>query len=410
MLPSTKNSWDLDLRFLVWLCLCVWPFGVFALQSDAQAQQPKKLPVFGLKFSPDGKRLAAAVGSSEEAGPIVIWNVADWGTHLVHRQPHGSVHIDFSSDSRLLAYALRDGKIGILDVVSGQLIKEIAAHSNAVFSVAFLADGKWLVSSGADGLIKVWDVATGEMVRTLEGHADTVYGIAVSPDGLTLLSGSGDKQARLWDLGTGQVKQQFQPSDLIVRRVAFSRDGQYFLTSRWDGKVRIRETTTGRLRAILTSGSHSADMTSDNRLVSTSGQGSTAHLFHIDLQEPSPEQERRIRHLINQFGHESYEEREKAAADILTIGMVAERLLREAMDSQDAEVRIRARRLRGQILSPQPIAELPGHSGDVEVVSFSPDGKLLATACRGGDIKVWSTDSYALLQTLHQPVLDTAAD
>ena len=70
--------------------------------------------------------------------------------------------------------------------------------------------------------------------------------------------------------------------------------------------------------------------------------------------------------------------------------MVAEPLLREALKSASPEVRIRARRLRKSVMSPQAVAKLSGHRGDVEVVCLSPDDKLLATGCRGEDLKIWS--------------------
>jgi hypothetical protein len=39
----------------------------------------------------------------------------------------------------------------------------------------------------------------------------------------------------------------------------------------------------------------------------------------------------------------------------------------------------------------------------VENVRFSPDGKLLATGCRGGDLKIWSVPEFENVLTLHAP-------
>src|SRR5262249_1979727 len=43
--------------------------------------------------------------------------------------------------------------------------------------------------------------------------------------------------------------------------------------------------------------------------------------------------------------------------------------------------------LSGQ--GPKERAILKGHSYSVDCLAFSPDGKLLASGCRGGEIKLW---------------------
>jgi WD40 repeat protein len=255
----------------------------------------------------------------------------------------------------------------------------------------------------------MWNVTTGELLRTFEGHRDTVDAVAISPNGELLLSGGNDSEARLWDIESGQVTKKFTPSELIVRRVDFSDDGNYFLVSNWDGKARIRETNSGRLRAVLPSGSDCADMTRDNRFVVTSGHSSTAMVYAVNLHDATADEQSRIRELIARLKDESYEVRETAEREIGRIGMIAEPQLQEAIDDEDAEIRVRSRRLREKVLSPEPIARLAGHRGDVEVVCFSPDGRLISTACRGGDIKIWDTSKYKEVVRLAVPSADDTA-
>jgi WD40 repeat protein len=156
----------------------------------------------------------------------------------------------------------------------------------------------------------------------------------------------------------------------------------------------------GFVAGALLRGSDCADMTTDNRLVVTSGWGTIAHVFALDLRDPAPDEAERIASVIERFQHDSYDVRESAAEEIVRIGLPAEPQLRLAMNHDDAEVRVRSRRLREKVLAPEPTAQLSGHLGDVEVVCFTPDGRLLATACRGGSIKIWDASTWNELKTL----------
>lgn len=385
---------------------CVFAFAATVLFVDnstitlAQAPNAPTFSIFGLQFSPDGKYLAATSNSLEPPGPVVMWNVPDWSTAIVHRPATGGLDVDFSPSGDRMAYGTKRGKLGILEIPSGRLLLEFEADATAVNTVAFSPDGKTLFTGGGDRQVHMWNAETGKATGTFVGHSDGVFGVAISPDGATLASGAGDNETRLWDVATKKERRKFGPYGSIVRRVCFTRDGQYFLSSSYDGKTRIRDAKSGELLAQLDSGNDCADITQDNGLVATSGYGSTAHVYRLDLRDATPEERAKFEELIGQFQNDGYAVRERADRQIAEMGMVVEPLLQEAMKSDDAEVRVRSRYLRDRVLSPKPIAELGGHAGDVEVVAFSPDGKLLATACRGGDIKIWETSEFREVVTL----------
>jgi WD40 repeat protein len=83
------------------------------------------------------------------------------------------------------------------------------------------------------------------------------------------------------------------------------------------------------------------------------------------------------------------------------IGMSAESQLRKAMESESAEVRIRARRAHTAVWSPPPRTRLTGHDSEVYCAVFSPDGKLLAAGEKSGIVKVWDISTLTCVATLH---------
>jgi WD40 repeat protein len=141
----------------------------------------------------------------------------------------------------------------------------------------------------------------------------------------------------------------------------------------------------------------------DNRTLAVCSHDPTVRLFELDLRGPTPEEARRIKQLIAQLDLDDYHRREAAGRELRKIGMVAEPLLRQAMTSKSAEVRIRARRLRDRIRSPQPTAVLKGHPGDVEALQFSPDGKLVASGDKTGVVKLWDVAGRKEIATLTLP-------
>ena len=71
-------------------------------------------------------------------------------------------------------------------------------------SVAFSPNGNKLASGSSDNTIRLWDVASGQPLRALEGHQDAVSCVAFSPDGKHIASGSLDGTIRLWDVTSGR--------------------------------------------------------------------------------------------------------------------------------------------------------------------------------------------------------------
>jgi WD40 repeat protein len=157
----------------------------------------------------------------------------------------------FSADGQL-AVTSEAGFIFVRDVHTGEVIGEARLETvlearpdhthtkiHTIADVAFAADGRFLICGGQDGRIGVVDVATGEIEAAWNGHDGDVTALAVSPDGHTLATTGEDRTIRLWELGTQRELARWEPHQNSVTAIQFSPDGRSLATASSDGTVRL---------------------------------------------------------------------------------------------------------------------------------------------------------------------------
>ncbi len=102
----------------------------------------------------------------------------------------------FSSDGRLVAAAEISGKLVLFDALTGQRIREIAAHGFGITSVSWRPGTHEIATAGQDGKARVWNPA-GDKLLELAGGSDWVEKVQYSPSGNYLATAAG-KRVRLW--------------------------------------------------------------------------------------------------------------------------------------------------------------------------------------------------------------------
>jgi WD40 repeat protein len=111
-------------------------------------------------------------------------------------------------------------------------------HTGVITSVVFSPNGKFLVTAGNDTTIKIWEASTGLELRSLRGNAKLTYALAISPDGKVVASGGEDWKLRLWDFETGQQIRMIDVGDAI-NALAYSEDGHWLAAGLLGGVSRL---------------------------------------------------------------------------------------------------------------------------------------------------------------------------
>ena len=161
-----------------------------------------------LVFSPDGTRLVA--GYERPANLISTWSTGTWQeistlTHAADRfDYHDAV---FFPDGSYLAIATTlgvpagdDNAIEFLDLDVGKVVRQLARHSNAPYQIAFSPEGSLLAAAMNDGLLRLIDVEGGEVLKVIRNEG-SVLSVAFSPDGSLLAFSVEGEGLQIWSVG-----------------------------------------------------------------------------------------------------------------------------------------------------------------------------------------------------------------
>jgi WD40 repeat protein len=176
-----------------------------------------------LAWSPDGTHLATSSGGVE------IWQSDQ--RRLV-RQFGGGFEggpVAWHPNGDQIAIANDDGTIRVWNPLSGDLIREFAAHHTTLMRcLVWSPDGKFLASG--DGMyagIKVWDAATGNCIHSFADSRedDWIYALDWHPDGKRIIASQRRGRVRIWDTTTGKPIYDRKINDHSTRFADWSPDG-----------------------------------------------------------------------------------------------------------------------------------------------------------------------------------------
>ena len=343
--------------------------------------------VTDLAVPADGKFLIT--GGDDKT--VRVWETTS-GKQIRSFQGHMTkvIAVAVRGDARQIASASDDGAIRLWDLSTSDDHRALTEATEPLWAVAVSPDGKHAAAAGADKLIRIYETETGKLEATLPGSNSAITTLAFFPDNNRLASGGGDRFVRIWDIAAKKLLKELPGHELPVLGVAVSADGKFVVSGAADGTARGWDpdggkslwTWSGKSKAICgvsirAGNKHVALATADGSLVV------------LDIADGNPKE------LASMSAH-------VAGVAAVTYSPDGTKL---ATVGGDGALRIWTLAEAGQ---PMPLAKFEGQAkpgtasgfSPLSAVTFSADGRFVASAGADAVVRVWDVQTKAEVRGL----------
>ncbi|PSR16420.1 hypothetical protein C8255_17940 [filamentous cyanobacterium CCP3] len=326
--------------------------------------------ISSISFHPIEKGIIA---SASHDSTIKIWNTEkvlqeDFQPIYVLNEPTSWIHsITFSPDGNKLFCGCEDQAVYIWESSKIRQIKPYAidslkGYSMWVHSLALNSTGSILVSGYSDYMVRLWDAKTHKLLNTLAGHQGNVFCIACNPKNEnTFASASYDFTVKIWNSLTSESRNLIGHSSWVLS-VAFSHDGNFLASGSADKTVKLWSVSTGDCIHTFeeeqqASGHkkrvYSVSFNNTGKFLASASDDASVIIWDLERKE--------------HFRTYSVNEEE---VHVVAFSPIEEYIL--AFGGADAEVRL-------WDLESNELRTLSGHKLWINAVTFSPDGKKIAS-------------------------------
>jgi WD40 repeat protein len=193
-------------------------------------------------------------------------------------------------------------------------------------------------------------------VETLNPRQST-HAIAVRPDGKCLATGGGDGTVRIWDVGSGQVVRMLIHGS-PVHWLSWSPDGKMLVSSNYFYAARLWDVETGRLVRLLP-GRDAGSWSPDGRTVALAA-ASELRLWDVATGKVGPT------HRFSTYVIADQRVTPVWSPDGRILALPSDKVIR-----------------LWDVKAAKELRTLEGHTQEVLGISWSPDGRRLASTARG---------------------------
>eukprot|EP01063_Lacrimia_lanifica_P035275 TRINITY_DN6691_c0_g2_i1.p1 TRINITY_DN6691_c0_g2~~TRINITY_DN6691_c0_g2_i1.p1 ORF type:complete len:514 (+),score=189.01 TRINITY_DN6691_c0_g2_i1:83-1624(+) len=300
----------------------------------------------------------------------------------------------------------------------------LSGHSEAVLVCAFSPASDVLATGSGDTTIRLWDLATQTPKATLSKHTSWIQVLAWSPDGKYLASGSKDRTICVWE--KDKCKMALKAHSAFINAISWepfhtNLNADRFVSASKDGSAKVWKVIAAKTsQCQFTLSGHTASVTAAKwgglGMIYTTSQDRSVMVWDANTGVPQKRLEGHA-HWVNSlalntdlvirsgaFDHTEQvfstpEESQKYAAERFNAVIDAAGGEKVVSCSDDHTLF-----LWSPATSNKPVARLVGHQGVVCNVSFSPDGKTLASASFDKSVKLWNAVDGKFITSLRAHV------
>ena len=229
-----------------------------------------------LRFSPDGRQLAAAYGTG------AVWSLKLWNARTtapaVDCGPGVNRAFCYFPDAKQCAVGRPDGSIAITDAATGQTIQQYTLEEQT-HALGVCRKGRW-IAVGMAGRVEILDANTGKQKAVLRCPATAV---AWSPVDDSLAVACKDGVLRLWHNNEwSSVAFEMKGHTKELDAVAWSPDGRLLASQGLDGSIRLWDPFQGIELSWHPGRSGALGFSADGKRLGLLHEGETLTLMEVE--------------------------------------------------------------------------------------------------------------------------------
>ncbi|KAG0693965.1 WD40-repeat-containing domain protein [Suillus ampliporus] len=281
-------------------------------------------------------------------------------------------------DRRRMVTASYDKMLRLWDLMTGVVVRKMEGHRHRVQALAVSRDGRFIASGDTNGELFTWNGENGERLRdqAISAHTGWILSLDFSPDGRFLASGSSDFTVKLWITSTWNLCYAIQlcGANTVVRCVRYS-PGSALLAIATEHNIQIHRVDYNSTTTIYGGlGNYSLAWTPNGKRLLSGGHGADPTIREWDSSTWQQVGDPLKGHLKT----------------IRAISLNSNGTLL-ATASHDNYVRLWR-------LSDRRTIAVFKHSGEVNCVTFSADGRHILSGGVDKKISEWPASEDALLE------------